>query len=126
MKSRQPQFANRLLQLEYLRTPQSHDATTRLLMVCRQGRLFGADEKGAVYSGTLDECSYAPQARAVINLAGETPQDDQSAVPRAANATINVSISGEIDTSAPAQRTTIAINGEPVEAVITNLGLLRQ
>lgn len=87
----------------------------RVVLVCRGGRLFGADPSGRIYTGELQ-----------TNDADAPAQDCREELldrcHRRRDMTIR--ISGEIDPSARSQSTTVLVAGKPVDVDITYLGPL--
>jgi hypothetical protein len=100
-------------------------ATGRLILVCRGGRLFGADPKGRVYTGRLET-----ERRSVVRLSILTGTYEipirRPAMRRlhAQHPNVHVSVTGAIDPSAQVQSTTICVGGRPIDVEITYLGPL--
>ncbi len=94
-------------------------------MVCRNGRLFGADPKGRVYTGRL--VTRQPPAVCLSILKGSYEIPVKLPVlrrPRTQYPNVRVPVTGEIDPLARNQKATICIGGRPLDIEITYLGPL--
>jgi hypothetical protein len=97
----------------------------RVILVCRAGRLFGADPSGRVYTGVLKANSSKIFRRSCLKVACQTPRRRRPMARQPSRrAVAAVGISGEIDPGARRQNTTIFVGGRPVDIEITYLGPL--
>lgn len=109
-----------------LTRPRRHAAATgRLILICRSGRLFGADPKGRVYTGRL--VTHQKRAVRMSYLRGtyEIPLK-RSSVRRAwaKDPSILVPITGEVDPLARSQSATVCVGGRNIDIEINYLGPL--
>lgn len=113
-----------LFEIARLASGRRAGADQRMFLICRDGRLFGADPAGTVYTGELrmrSRHSAKPRLEAACEAHG-----GRGARLRSGNRTTGVSIWGEIDPSAERQNTTVLVGRKPVEIEITYLGPLPQ
>ena len=94
-------------------------ATSRLILVCRGGQLFGADPEGRVYWGRL-----MLQDRRTVRLFSllgthEVPLRRCSRL--RAMSRIRLPITGEVDPWAPSQNATVRVGGRKIAIEITYL-----
>lgn len=97
----------------------------RLILVCRDGRLFGADPKGRVYLGKLLPQQKHAVSRSFLKGTYEIPLKRRS--PQRSSRqrrSVGVPITGEIDPLARTQNATIHVGDRKIEIQITYLGPL--
>ena len=97
----------------------------RIILVCRDGKLFGADARGRVYTGVLHARSVDPEQTSNLDTVFESPFATRPPL-GFENFGAGVPISAKIDTSAHHQNATVLIGGKPVAIEITYLGPLPQ
>jgi hypothetical protein len=112
-----------LFEIARLASGRRAGADQRMFLICRDGRLFGADPAGTVYTGELRMRS---SAAAKPRLEAACEAHGGRARLRSGSKTTGVFIWGEIDPSAERQNTTILVGRKPVEIEITYLGPLPQ
>jgi len=96
----------------------------RALLICRAGRLFGSDQRGRLYRGRLRVYANHAVRKDFINAVYETPPRVKP-VPGTTTEMLNVvSISGEIDSLARNQSTTVLVGRKAVDIEIRYLGPL--
>jgi hypothetical protein len=92
-------------------------------LICRAGRLLGADPAGRVYTGVQNPKQALK--RSYFKVVGEGPHRRRSRTRLPARSGVAaVRISGEIDPSARRQKTMIFVGGKAVDIEITYLGPL--
>jgi hypothetical protein len=96
----------------------------RALLVCRSGRLFGADARGRVYKGRLRLYAKHAVRKGFLNAIYETPPRVKPRRGTTVDMQSIVSISGEIDPIARSQQTKILVGRKTVAVKITYLGPL--
>lgn len=96
----------------------------RALLVCRSGRLFGADARGRVYKGRLRLYAKHAVRKGFLDAIYETPPRVKPRRGTTTDMQSVVSISGEIDPIARSQHTKILIGRKTVAVKITYLGPL--
>ncbi|MFT3732658.1 MAG: hypothetical protein QM780_14765 [Hyphomicrobium sp.] len=111
---------------EIIRAPNRQAAaTSRFILVCRGGRLFGADPKGRVCTGKLLLQPKRIDRRFALRATYEIPLKRLSARhdpwPRSS---IRVPVAGEIDPSAKSQNATVFVGTRKIDIEITYLGPL--
>ena len=126
MKLKQPMAVEGLF--EIARVPSRQPALSdRVILVCRAGRLFGADPSGRVYTGVLHADAREALRSSLLKAAYEIPRKGRHAPnPDPGRAGRMVPISGAIDPSARCQSTTVLVGGKPIDIEITYLGPLPQ
>ena len=124
-KLKQPTLVERLFEIAPLPYKQPSGAGYRVILICRAGRLFGADPAGRVYTGVLQANPKQALKRSYLKVVGEAPhrRRPRTRLP-ARSGVAAVRISGEIDPSARRQNTTILVGGKAVDIEITYLGPL--
>jgi hypothetical protein len=126
-----------LFEVEYVSFRQPENVAHRVTVVCRAGRLFGADPRGGIYTGVLKTRTRQRQVglRSCLKVAYEIPPrakpapgvtGDETGGPADGSTAITVPILGEIDPWARHQNTTVLVGGKPVDIEITYLGPLPQ
>jgi hypothetical protein len=126
-KVKQEQAADGLFEIIRARLGQPAPATDRLILICRDGRLFGADPKGRVYMGRLHARPRHAAPRSVLKGTYEIPLKRRSRRRTApADPSFAVPITGEIDPLARSQSATILVGGKRIDIQITYLGPLPQ
>ncbi len=93
---------------------------SRLILVCRGGRLFGADSEGRVCMGRLLPQRVHHMRLSAIRGTYEIPLRRI----RTRNPSIRVPIFGDVDPFARSQNTTISVGGKTIDIEITYLGPL--
>jgi hypothetical protein len=102
-------------------------ATERLILICRDGRLFGADPKGRVYTGELQTSPKYAVRKSLLKGTYEIPiRRKLRWIPSLDNPSFGVPISGEVDPFALSQNATVFVGGKEVDIQITYLGPLPQ
>jgi hypothetical protein len=107
------------------RSAPTASATRRLILICRDGRLFGADPQGRVYTGFLMAETTSPAPRSLLRGIYEVPlrrRSSRRAMPR--RPSMRLPISGMVDPFARAQRATVRIGVTEVDIEITYMGPL--
>jgi hypothetical protein len=103
---------------------QAH-ASERFILICRKGRLFGADPEGRVYTGELDAQSKHAAARTILRGTYKIPLRYRSARhPARPKPSYAVPITGEIDPYALSQSATVLVGSKQINIQITYLGPL--
>ncbi len=96
----------------------------RLILVCRDGRLFGADPEGRVYLGRILTLSHS-RPKTVLRGTYQIPRRCRpSRRPDSQSPYLQFPIQAEIDPSAKAQDVTVQIGDRNIEIRITYLGPL--
>lgn len=116
-----------LFEIIRARLGQPAPATDRLILICRDGRLFGADPKGRVYTGELQALPKDAVRKSALRGTYEIPLKRRSPrgfMPR--DPSFRVPITGEIDPFARSQNATVLIGGKEIDIQITYLGPLPQ
>jgi hypothetical protein len=114
-----------LFEIIRARLGQPAPATNRLILICRDGHLFGADPKGRVYTGELHAQPKHPAGKTFLKGTYEIPLRHKSPhdfAPR--DPSFKVAITGEVDPFARSQNATVLIGGKEVDIQITYLGPL--
>jgi hypothetical protein len=135
VKLKQPMAVEGLF--EIARVPSRQPAESGcVILVCREGRLFGADPSGRVYTGVLHANAQEALPSSFLKAVYEVPRKGKHAprhVPRHPQsppapfrAGRTVPISGEINPSARRQSATVLVGGKPIDIEITYLGPLPQ
>jgi hypothetical protein len=96
----------------------------RALLLCRDGKLFGADPRGRLYRGRLRLYAKHELRQGFVNAVYETPPRVRPRPGTTKEMQSVVAISGEIDPAARRQSTTVIIGRKPVAIEITYLGPL--
>ena len=114
-----------LFEIVRARPKQPATATGRLILVCRGGRLFGADPKGRVYFGRL----LTQHKRAVrLSALQGTYEIPLKRSPHRhvgeKDPSIQVQITGDVDPLARFQNATVCVGGRKIDIEITYLGPL--
>jgi len=94
------------------------------LLVCRSGRLFGADARGRIYKGRLRLYAKHAVRKGFLDIIYETPPRVKPRRGSTVDMQSIVSISGEIDPMARSQRTKVLVGSRIVDVKITYLGPL--
>jgi hypothetical protein len=94
------------------------------LLVCRSGRLFGADARGRIYKGRLRLYAKHTVRKGFLDAIYETPPKTKPRRGTTVDMQSVVSISGEIDPMARNQQTKILVGRRTVSVKITYLGPL--
>lgn len=98
--------------------------TGRLILVCRNGRLFGADPKGRVYLGRILTLSHS-RPKTILRGTYQIPLRSRPSRRSAYQSPyVQFPIHAEIDPSAKAQNVTVRIGDRNIEIRITYLGPL--
>ncbi len=114
---------------EIIRARSGHTApaTDRLILICRDGHLFGADPKGRVYTGEIDLRARRAARKTLMKGTYEIPMRRKlSWLPSVGNPSFRVPISGEVDPLALSQNATVLVGGKEIDIQITYLGPLPQ
>jgi hypothetical protein len=113
-----------LFEIVRAKPAQHAPATSRLVLVCRGGRLFGADPEGRVCLGRLLAQKQAVRM-STLNGTYEIPQRRPSSRhPSAHPPSVQFPITGEVDPLARSQNVTICIGVRKIDIQITYLGPL--
>ncbi len=100
-------------------------ATSRLILICSGGRLFGADPKGRVYMGKLLVRRRPAICLSILNGTCEIflkgPARRRSGLQ---GPSLRIPITGEVDPQAQSQNATVRLGGQPIDIEITYLGPL--
>ena len=107
------------------RAPVSARESERFILICRKGRLFGADPQGRVYLGELRGTKSGAPRRTSLRGTYKIPLRQRSPhIPAPTEPSFAVPITGEIDPFALSQNATVLVGGKEVELQITYLGPL--
>ena len=111
---------NDLFEVIRARSRQLAAPPNRFILVCRGGRLFGADSEGRVCMGRL-----LPQRAHHVRLSAirGTYEIPLRRV-RTSNSSIRVPVTGNVDPFAPSQNATLSVGGKTIDVEITYLGPL--
>jgi hypothetical protein len=125
-KVKQSAIVEGVFEIAPSRNRQLSGADSRVIVVCRAGRLFGGDPNGRVDTGVLRaNAEHAlREATSQRQVACERPPARRSLRAPARRTGAAVPIFGEIDPSARRQITTVLVNGRPVDIEITYVGPL--
>jgi hypothetical protein len=107
------------------RSVPSAATTSRLILICRDGRLFGADSKGRVYTGQLIAERASPIPR--LSLRGVYEMPLQRRPPWRAESrphSVSLPIFGMIDPHLRTQKTTVRFGASLIDIEINYLGPL--
>lgn len=97
----------------------------RFILICRKGRLFGADPRGRVYTGELQTEPKQAASRTSLRGTYKIPLRQRSPRhPAPPEPSFAVSITGEIDPYALSQNATVLVGGKQIDIQITYLGPL--
>jgi hypothetical protein len=99
-------------------------AADRIVLVCRDGTLFGADPKGRVYKGALHPNNKRAMRRTILNAVCETPPRSKPVPGSARRMAIALPILGEVDPRAPRQSATVLVGRKLIDIDIIYLGPL--
>jgi len=113
-----------LYEVSLLRRRRSFGPQGRALLICRGGRLFGADPRGRLYRGRLRLYAAHAIRRGFVNAICETPPRVKAAPGTTTEMRSVVSISGEIDPLARTQSTKVLVGRKTIDIEITYLGPL--
>jgi hypothetical protein len=116
-------YADGLYEIALSGRRRSFGAPSRALLVCRAGRLFGADPRGRLYRGRLRIYAKNALRKGYVNAVYETLR----LKPRLGTTTEMLSIvpiSGEIDPVARIQNTTVLVGRKAIDIEIIYLGPL--
>ena len=102
---------------------QAH-ASNRFILICRKGRLFGADPRGRVYMGELKAQRKKAPRRTSLRGIYRIPLHQKSPRPPPVKPSFAVPIRGEIDPFALFQNATVFIGSKEVNIEIRYLGPL--
>lgn len=117
-------FADGLYEIVLSRQRLSFGPQGRALLLCRAGKLFGADPRGRLYRGRLRLYAKHDLRRGFINAVYETPPRIRPVSGTTKEMQSIVAISGEIDPGARIQNTTVLVGRKTVDIEITYLGPL--
>ena len=99
--------------------------TSRLILVCRSGRLFGADPKGRVYLGKLVPQPKRSSSKSFLRGVFEIPLKRRPMPrPLQQRRCIRLPVIGEVDPLACTQEAIIHVGDREIEIRITYLGPL--
>jgi hypothetical protein len=125
MKLNQPMFVDGIFEIAPLPKKQSLAADDRVILICRSGRLFGADPHGRIYRGVLYPAAARTTRKSRLKAVYEVPLKSKRLSGRVpALNRIPVPISGEIDPWARCQNATVRIGHKPIDIEITYIGPL--
>ncbi len=114
-----------LFEITRVKSRRPATATNRLILVCRAGRLFGADPEGRVYTGRLWTQRKRTVLMSVLKGTYEIPLKHLSwRCATIRDPSIRVPITGEVDPLARSQNVTVCVGGRPIDIAITYLGPL--
>jgi hypothetical protein len=113
-----------LFEIVRVEQPRPATATARLILVCRGGRLFGADPRGRVYLGRLFRRKRAVQLSALKGTYEIPLRRSPLCRTGKRNVSIRVPITGEVDPLARSQNATVCVGGKKIDIEITYLGPL--
>jgi hypothetical protein len=100
-------------------------ASDRFILICRKGRLFGADPQGRVCTGELAAQSKHAGPRTSLRGTYKIPLRRRSGhYPARTKPSFTVPITGEIDPCALSQNATVLVGGKQIDIQITYLGPL--
>jgi hypothetical protein len=116
--------ANGLYEVALVGQRRSRGPRGRALLVCQDGRLFGADPRGRLYRGRLRLYAKHATRRGFVNAVCETPPRAKVAPGMTTEMLSVVSIAGEIDPLARTQSTTVLVGRKAVNVEIKYLGPL--
>ena len=126
-KLKQETTVDGLFEIIRARLGQPAPATNRLILICRDGRLFGADPKGRVYTAELRALPTHAVRKSALKGTYEIPLKRKS--PRGfvpPDPSFRVPITGELDPFARSQNATVLVGGKEIDIQITYLGPLPQ
>jgi hypothetical protein len=116
--------ADGLYEIALYRHRQPIGSEGHALLVCRSGRLFGADSRGRIYKGRLRLYAKHAVRKGFLDAIYETPPRAKPRRGTTVDMQNIVSISGEIDPMARSQHTKILVGSRTVAVRITYLGPL--
>lgn len=97
----------------------------RFILICRKGRLFGADPQGRVYLGELHGSKrHAPRRTSLRGIYKIPLRQRSPHIPAPPEPSFAVPITGEVDPFALSQNATVLVGGKEVNIQITYLGPL--
>jgi hypothetical protein len=117
-------FADGLYEIALSKQKRSFGPRGRALLLCRAGKLFGADPRGRLYRGRLRIYAKHDLRRGFINAVCETPPRARPIPGTTTEMQSIVAISGEIDPRARIQNTTVLVGRKTIDIEITYLGPL--
>jgi hypothetical protein len=126
-KLKQETTLDGLFEIIRARLGQPAPATDRLILISRDGRLFGADPKGRVYTGELQRQPMQAESKSFLKGTYEIPLKRKS--PRGfvpPDPSFRVPITGELNPFARSQNATVFVGGKEIDIQITYLGPLPQ
>jgi hypothetical protein len=94
------------------------------LLVCRSGRLFGADARGRIYKGRLRLYAKHAVRKGFLDAIYETPPRIKPRRGTTVDMQSSVSVTGEIDPMARIQLTKLLVGRKTVAVKITYIGPL--
>lgn len=115
---------NGLFEVIRARDAEPADASDRFILICRKGRLFGADPRGRVYMGELKGQPKKAPHRTSLRGTYRIPLHQKSPRPPPVKPSFAVPISGEIDPFALFQNATVRVGGKAINIEIRYLGPL--
>ncbi|HEY8127516.1 MAG TPA: hypothetical protein VIF39_02200, partial [Hyphomicrobium sp.] len=121
---KEPMFVDGIYEIAFARRNQSVRADNRAILVCRSGTLFGADPRGRIYRGMLHPSAKRAMRKSFLSAFYESPPRSRPPPRTAAPRGNAVPVSGEIDSSARSQSTTIFVGRKAVDIEITYIGPL--
>ena len=114
-----------LFEVVRTRAPERASASERFILICRKGRLFGADPQGRVYLGELHGSKGPAPRRTSLRGTYKIPLRQRSPhIPAPPEPSFTVPITGEIDPFALSQSATVLVGSKEVDIQITYLGPL--
>lgn len=117
-------FVDGIYEIAFARRNQSIRAGNRAILVCRAGTLFGADPRGRIYRGMLHSSAKRAMRKSFLSAFYESPPRSRLPTRAAATRRNAVPVSGEIDSSARTQSTTILVGRKAIDIEITYVGPL--
>ncbi|WP_045834732.1 hypothetical protein [Hyphomicrobium sp. 99] len=107
------------------RVPEPAHASDRFILICRKGRLFGADPRGRVYMGELHaQPKHAPRRTSLCGTYRIPLRQRSPRRPAPPEPSFAIPITGEIDPFALSQNATVRVGGKEIDIQITYLGPL--
>lgn len=111
---------NGLFEVIRARPRQPAAPASRFILVCRGGRLFGADAEGRVCMGRLLPQHAHHMRLSAIHGTYEIPLRRV----RTRNPSVRIPITGNVDPFARTQNATVSVGGKAIDIEITYLGPL--
>jgi hypothetical protein len=120
----QRKYSEGLFEVVRVRPAWIAPANSRIILVCRNGRLLGADQKGRVYMGRLLPQPLPAARKLVLQGTYEIPLRRRSLRDLRNRASFRIPISGEVDPSAHFQNTSVWVGSRRIDIEISYLGPL--